>query len=314
MPTDRNPPTCQSLAKNGVGRASGLGCGGFRFLFVILSHIMNNLSSTGHFPDDSPAKRVGIVFGFEDFWPKVYARYKRQLDAIEDLMSSANEMVKLAEESAVEPARNVICALTRATIAGACEAIVLCGNGCGPGAMKIVRGMYESRWTAEYLRRHPAEVEDYLEFSKILLWRRLHWREKNSPGKATRVPIQVEDDYQRAKVRFTDDKGRVRLQWCAKFIREIAKDIGHEKEYELPYAISCSIHHGNFEGLSAHFTSENGPILPDPPPSMSWVRQALLATHTNVWFALNTLNDSCGLDFSRKLHASHQVYTSVWKE
>ncbi len=74
-------------------------------------------------------------------------------------------MVKAAEDGATEPAEKVICALTRTTITGACEVVVLCGNGCGVGAMKIVRGMYESRWTAEYLRRHPAEVEGYLESS-----------------------------------------------------------------------------------------------------------------------------------------------------
>ncbi|MHB1936162.1 MAG: DUF5677 domain-containing protein [Acidobacteriaceae bacterium] len=262
--------------------------------------------------------KLGPVFGFEEFWPKVYAECDRQFDAIADLMSLANEIVKSAEESADEPAKKVICALARTTMAGACEAIVLCGNGCGPGAMKIVRGMYESRWTAEYLRLHLAEVEDYLEFSKILSWRRLHWLQENNPSVASLVPQdamkQVEDDYEQAKVRFTDNKGRVRLQWSTKSVRKIASDVGREKEYELPYSIACSIHHGNFEGLSAHFTSENGPITPDPPPSMSWVRQALLAAYTNVWFALNTLNHSCGLDLEQKLDAAQRVLSDVWKK
>jgi len=52
---------------------------------------------------------------------------------------------------------------------GACEVIVLCGHGCGAGAMKVVRGMYEAQWTAEYLRRNPNEVDDYLDFLKIML-------------------------------------------------------------------------------------------------------------------------------------------------
>jgi len=52
---------------------------------------------------------------------------------------------------------------------GAGEVIVLCGNGCGAGAMKVVRGMYEAQWTAEYLRRNPNEVDDYLDFLKIML-------------------------------------------------------------------------------------------------------------------------------------------------
>ena len=246
----------------------------------------------------------------------MYGKYKRQFDAVAELICLGDEMLKAAEESATEPVEKVICALTRATMTGASEAVILCGNGCGPGAMKIVRGMYESRWTAEYLRRHPEEVGDYLEFSKVLSWRRLHWLQENNPKEASRrfpaeVAKQVEDDYNQAKARFTGAKGRVRSQWSVKSVREIAKDIGREKEYELPYSIACSIHHGNFEGVSTLFSSTGGAVSPDPPPS---VRQALVTAHTNLWFALSTLNDSCKLDFSHKLDTAQQAYTNVWKE
>lgn len=226
-------------------------------------------------------------------------------------------MVKAADESAAEPVSRVICALTCATIRGACEAVLLCGNGCGAGAMKIVRGMYESRWTAEYLRRHPAEVEDYLEFEKVLSWRRIHWLQENDRKRGSRIPPnvvkQVEDDYKQAKARFTDRKGRVRDQWSKKPIREMAKDIRREKEYELPYAVACSIHHTNFEGLSAAFSSKDAAIVPNPPPSTAWVKKALLAAHTNLFFSLGTLNDSSQLGFTKRLEAARKDYKSVWK-
>jgi Family of unknown function (DUF5677) len=278
---------------------------------------MDDLTDAGHLPDDGPRKQAGAVFGFEEFWPTAYRQYKPQLGAIADLIRLGDEMLKAGEESAAEPLRKVICALTRATMTGASEAVILCGNGCGAGAMKIARGMYESRWTAEYLRRNPLEVEDYLEFWKVLSWRRLHWLQESSPSEASRVPEdvvkQVEDDYIQAKARFTDGKGRVRFQWSEKPVREMAKGIGREKEYELPYAIACSIHHGNFEGLSALFSSWGEAVVPDPPPSTAWMRQALVLAHTNLWFALNTLNDSCGLDFSHKLDTAQQAHANVWK-
>jgi Family of unknown function (DUF5677) len=183
--------------------------------------------------------------------------------------------------------------------------------------MKIVRGMYESRWTAEYLRRHPDEVDDYLEFSKILAWRRLHWLQENRPSEGSRVSPALakrgEDDYNQAKARFTDGKVRARLQWSAKSIREIAKDIGREEEYEVPYAMACSIHHDNFGGLSTLFSSTGGAVVPDPPPSMAWVKQALIVAHTNLWFALNTVNDCCKLDFLEKLEGVRQDHANVWE-
>ena len=149
----------------------------FRLLFAVSLEIMSHQTGVSHFPVDARADQPGPVFEFEDFWRKAYSRYGPELDAIANLIRLGDQMVKAADGSAAEPVRKVVCGLTRMTIAGAVEAVVLCGNGCGLGAMKIVRGMYESRWTAEYLRRHPEEVEDYLEFSKILRWRRLHWLE-----------------------------------------------------------------------------------------------------------------------------------------
>jgi hypothetical protein len=178
--------------------------------------------------------------------------------------------------------------------------------------------MYEFRWTAEYLRRHPEAVEDYLAFSKVLLWRRLRWQQDYSPTRAGSIPPdvrkRVEDDYNQVRARFTDSKGKERQQWSKNSIRSIAMEIGREKEYDLPYAIACSIHHANFDGLSAHFVSDGGAVRPDPPPSEAWIRTALLAAHTNLWFVLGTLNESSGLDFHQMLDAAQQALSSVWKE
>jgi hypothetical protein len=205
---------------------------------------MDNISDANQISCEIPAKQVGVLFGFEDFWPKVYAQFKGLFDAIADLMRLGDAIVKTAEESDAEPVKNVISALTRATMAGACEAVLLCGNGCGAGAIKIVRGMYESQWTAEYLRRHPEEVKDYLDFSKILLWRRVHWLQENSPGNASRVSPSAMNQ---VKDRFTNSNGKVRLRWTKRSDYEIARDMGREKQYELPYAIASSIHHVNLK-------------------------------------------------------------------
>jgi hypothetical protein len=277
---------------------------------------MSNTSGTDPLPGDVSIKQDGAVFGYEEFWPKVYAQFKRQFEDVVDLMRLGDEMMKNAEESADGSVKNVICTLTRATMTGACEAILLCGNGCGAGAMKIVRGMYESRWMAEYLRLHPEEVEDYLDFKKIILWRRLHWLQEYSGASCVtpNVISKVDDDFNQVKDRFMYGKGKVRHRWSKNSIEAMAKEIGQEKQYDLPYAIACSIHHSNFEGLSALFTSDNGDAMPDPPPSGAWVEKALLAAHTNLLFALGTLNESCDLDFRQRLDAMQQAFSRTWKE
>jgi hypothetical protein len=267
-----------------------------------------------HEPTAPPQETREVGFGFPDFWSRAYAKFEKQFGAIRDLIGLGNTIIGEAENCANESVQNVICALTRATMAGASEAILLCGNGCGSGAMKIVRGMYESRWTAEYLRRHPEEVQDYLEFGKVILWRRLKWLSEYRPSGTFPVPKQVEDDYNQVKARFIDGRGNVRHRWSPKGIGAIARDIGREREYELPYAMACSIHHANFEGLLPHFNFEGELAAPQFPPSDSWVGEALLTAHANLYSAIGTLNEACKLDFQQRIDHAGQTFVQLWSK
>jgi len=276
---------------------------------------MGNIGYSDQPPREGTAEQFVGDFGYPEFWPQAYAQFQLQFESIKGLMELGFEMLKAAEAKVAEPSKNLICDLVRVTLTAACEVIVLCGNGCGAGAVKIVRGMFESQWTAEYLRRHPEEAENYVEFSKVILWRKLRWLRENTPDKARSIPEEVtkriEDEFDQVKMRFSNGKGKVRWEWSEKSIRKIADDIGRGKQYELPYAISCSIHHGNFEGLLAHFLLESGEMEFVPPPSTQWIGKALIAAHTNLWFVLSTLNDSYGLDFDAHLDAAQPTPPSA---
>ena len=47
------------------------------------------------------------------------------------------------------------------------EILLLCGNGYGVAALKVLRGMYERVVTSRYLHLHPEETESFLEFHWI---------------------------------------------------------------------------------------------------------------------------------------------------
>jgi Family of unknown function (DUF5677) len=47
------------------------------------------------------------------------------------------------------------------------EILLLCANGYGIGAQKLVRGMYERAVTARYLYKFPDEVRNYLDFHRV---------------------------------------------------------------------------------------------------------------------------------------------------
>lgn len=260
------------------------------------------------------------IFGFPDFQPKVREQYRHELDAIVSLTQLAVEMLSAAEKKGTEPVEQVVSALTRFTLTGMVEVMMLCGNGCGNGAMKIVRGMYESRWMAEYLLRHPEEVQDYFDFSKVLKWRRFQWLlEKKSSHQLDQLTPEVLKTagakYEAVKERFTSKKGRVRDQWSKKTIKEMAAEIGCREEYVAPYSIACSIHHANPEGLLIGVeTTPEGEVAFSWPPSMEWVELALLCSHANLLRALHTLCEACQLQFMDRLSTAVNSYARLYRD
>jgi hypothetical protein len=93
----------------------------------------------------------------------------------------------------------------------------------------------------------------------------------------------------------------------------MAEELGRRDQYDLIYGLASSIHHTNFEGILAGFRLEDSEIVPDLPPSMKWVREALVAAHANLLFSLITLNDSCKLGFSDNLMRAQQAFEEEWK-
>jgi uncharacterized protein DUF5677 len=259
-----------------------------------------------------------IDFGFPEFWPVVYKAYETPFHALTNLANLASEMMPVADKNAKESVEKTVHVLTRLTAFGLNDAILLCGNGCGTGAMKIVRGMFESSALAEYLRRTPKEVDDYIDFGRVLAWRRYHWLLTRNPKAAQRFApekvIEIEDEYNRVKGRFMSKKGIVRHQWSLKGMGQIAKEIGRTDQYELIYSLCSSMNHANFEGVLGYVEMKDGDVTMDGPPTMAWVGAALICAHTYLLFALNTLNECCKLGFDDKIQAASQEFNNVWKE
>jgi hypothetical protein len=199
--------------------------------------------------------------------------------------------------------------LVSMTASGLQEVLILAGNGAGVGAAKIARGMFESAVMAEYLRRNPSEVDDYIEFGRVLMWKRVQqYPDEFTPEQRT----EVENDYHRVKPRFTNKNGIVRNQWNKNSIRFMAAAIGREKQYELPYSIAASMHHGNYEAMISHIKRRKNMLSIEELPSMNWVMQALVSGHTYLLQALETLNVCMQLDFDRRIEVAGMRFQRAW--
>jgi hypothetical protein len=83
------------------------------------------------------------------------------------------------------------------------------------------------------------------------------------------------------------------------------------QQYKIPYSLAASIHHGNFEGMIAHLSGDEAEFFIESPPSLAWVKQALVSGHVYLLQALNTLNTYFDLGFD--LEAAGNEFEKVWR-
>jgi hypothetical protein len=92
----------------------------------------------------------------------------------------------------------------------------------------------------------------------------------------------------------------------------MAEKVERGEQYEIPYSLAASIHHGNFEAMIAHLSGDGTQLEIDSPPSLAWVKQALVSGHVYLLQALNTLNTFFDLGFD--LEAMGKQFENVWRK
>lgn len=267
-----------------------------------------------------PAQKQ-VQFGFPEIWDEVYSQYKEFFEGAKELAQISEQILQAAQPKALEPSEKAVFVLSRITAIGMMELQVLAANGCGQGAMKIARGMFESAVYAEYLRRHLEEAEDYIDFGHVVMWDRYQWIKRNSPEAARTLSpeavCQLEENFNRVKHRFASkqkDKCRIRGQWYRQNFSQMAENVGRKPGYELPYSIACSIHHASFEGMLSYFEGKGSDVSFGAPPSLEWVPDALIFGHECLLQALDTLNDCLKLGLDEKIKGATERYQQVWTQ
>jgi Family of unknown function (DUF5677) len=266
--------------------------------------------------DISVNEEVKITVGCPEFWPEFYKAQPLRLQAIAKLPALANAMFDTGQKiTNPSPADLVVRFLTQATVMSMNDVIVLCGNGCGFAALKIVRAMFESSTVAEYIRSDPSEAENFMKFWPVIAWRRYQWMTKYSPERTftAEFTARIEEQYSGVKDRFSDGKGGVRWQWSGCSIAKMSRKIGREEQYELVYGYLSSMHHLNPEAMMAHIDDLDGvPTLRlDGSPSARWCDEALIGAHTYVLFAMQTFNDHFQSGCEDKIRAAAEEFSKA---
>src|SRR5579864_535774 len=257
-----------------------------------------------------------VQFGNPDLWPEIYSKFKDPVDEIEALKSLVGVMLETTEKSRRTKAQRIIAMLVKTTASVLGDVVTLTGNGCVLGAMVLSRGMFEYSVMAEYLRRNPREQADYTAFGTVTSWKRYKKEKAESQEWVKQVRPEIvarlRERYSRAAARLKDKNGKVRRQWHRKSLRQMAEEIGLGEQYELPYGLAASIHHGSFQGIAAHLGTWENPMFSDA--SVDWLGIALISGHVYMLQALRTLNAAMRLGFKDKVQEADDRFMEVWSK
>lgn len=144
---------------------------------------------------------------FEVGLPEEQQRFKERHRAFLEKHQSlitALDTAFIRKWTTAEPVDRVIFYLGRLCAEDFWEIFLLCANGYGNGAMKILRGMYEKAVTARYLHLHPEECDNFMDF---------HWVQQYKLGEAIRKAHgedaltqenseEVRENYKKVRKRF----------------------------------------------------------------------------------------------------------------
>jgi hypothetical protein len=227
-----------------------------------------------------------VSFGFEDFWPIAHQAFPKFWEVMPRLVDSMNSLLARGYAS-VDPIHKVTINLGILAATSLTETMTLVGNGLGSGAMKIARAMLECAINAEYLRRFPAELDDYLDWSKIENHKLLAYIRSDAPHLLTKFPQahvdEVERDFLAVRTRFelvtANGKKKLRGSWCSVSLDVRASRKDFQEAYRLIYPMGSKLTHATIGGMAMHADRNTSSARISVPPSLMLCKEALIPTH-----------------------------------
>jgi hypothetical protein len=174
------------------------------------------------------------LFGHPDEW----AYFAEHRPALIEVLSVAHcaclDLLQAAQAKLESPQDNTILAIALACLKEFEEIVLLCGNGYGSGANKLLRAFFERVITLGYLAKHPDKVHQFIDYSDV------HWhkllieaRDKHANiGLSEGDVARIENAYAGSKERYVEDvcntcktKKRIQGSWTKKTVPDMAEDV-----------------------------------------------------------------------------------------
>ncbi|GEM_PF-2726603 len=266
-----------------------------------------------------------IAAGFPEFWQPVYTKYKLFFDCAAKLAPIVSDMIRAPVEGhLLQIVGRMVAAATNSY--GALLTLVL--NGYGQDAVKIGRSIYEIELNILWLKNHPEDLGDFLDYN-IIQQKQLY--DEMTEEQQNAFPKERYDEmianYNRVLPRFVSgrDKTRPRNEWCRVSIHERAKEAEQlwkqqmEADglkdngislYKTFYRHASSMHHMDIAGVIASLDQEMNAIMA---PSWKHLDDALVAA-ASVLRCVSLYDEMAGLGMQERIRSGpNDAYVAACK-
>jgi hypothetical protein len=250
------------------------------------------------------------IVGFPEVQDRVVHEFPLFFSSLPALQSALNTLTTAAYDS-LSAEQHLI--LNLGILAGIdlMETVLLGVNGFGPGAMKAVRSLLEAAVTAEYLRLHPTEYNDFQEFVHIERFKEVEFMREYSPD----LYKQLQEEGVVAELTTHRDRVATRFgkrpAWCRRDLAERAKQTGYLESYRVLTPTASSFVHVTHYGLMKRFEKDDNYRV-GVPPSMSWLMQAFVSGHTLTLGIVHTLIRTLDPSQEALFTALERDYRQAW--
>ena len=231
-----------------------------------------------------------LVVGIPEEWEHFRLRHGRFLERFQNLEAAIN--IAFVRKIAVSETLDRIIYFTGRLCAEEFNEIyLLCGNGYGLAALKLVRGMFERTVTARYLSTHPEEAEDFLDFHWVLQ-RKLMKAIDGTFGTqllGQEKREEVEREFQKVRERYTvtDCKEckttRLNYTWSKLDFVAMAKKAGPIGQLIVPgYYLPTKEAHSTIDAIFTRLDPESEGLVFDGGPQRKRADDAMITAHNLI--------------------------------
>jgi Family of unknown function (DUF5677) len=276
---------------------------------------------------EKQAPSVPVVFGYAEEWRAFGTRHPEFLRRFPNIEKAIDTAFQRTWHS-TELLDRVLYFLGRLVVEEFMEVLLLCANGYGIGAQKLVRGMYERAVTARYLRDHPDEVDNYLAFHKVVDHKLLK-AVQSSIGRdvfSKAHAEEIERDFEEVKQRFmvpdceTCKTSRLNHTWSRRDLVSMARmsgDLGKliVPAYYLPTREAHSTIGAIFSRLDAEAAEREDELIFDSAAQRDHADEALITAHNIMLNILDLQKEYFHLrELEPLLQTCFEDFMVIWRK